>query len=96
MYTTGKLYEVEEIDVLRKAGVVIPIILRGASPSITVYVSESKPATIADMVDGIPDVSPFTGNLLLLDAMFRYVAFVGTTDGIEINNITLDEIADIS
>ena len=50
----------------------------------------------ADMVDLTPDVSPITDNVITLEGLFRYVAFVGTTDGIEFNNIALDEISDIS
>lgn len=96
MYEVDKLYQIKEIEVQRKAGSTIPMIIKGTSPSITIYGSESKPTAIADMVDLTPDVSPITDNLVVLDSLFRYIAFVGTTDGIEFNNIALTEIDDIS
>ncbi|HSH52893.1 MAG TPA: hypothetical protein VK982_14300, partial [Bacteroidales bacterium] len=92
MYTTGKLYEVEESSV-RKIGGTIPIRFIGETVSITVYGSEQRPSSLSDMADISVDISPITSaGWQNFDALPRYIAFDGTVTDIEVSNLRLDEI----
>lgn len=96
MYAKDKLYEVRNPQ-RRKAGDAIPIRFIGGTVSITIYGSEEKPDNISDMKDIASDDSPFvTADWYNFDSLPRFIAFVGTVTDIEVSNVALDLIGDIT
>lgn len=97
MYTTGKLYEVEESG-QSVIGAEIPIRLISAlTPSIVIYGSEQPPSAISDMQNIHTESTPLiVADYYRFNSLPRYIAFIGTVDDIEVSNCRLVEISDIS
>lgn len=77
----------------------IPVRLEGATVSIDILGSLTKPSTLADMTT----IGPYDGNALIEEAGWHdfnslpyYIAFVGTADIIEVDNVMMKEIGVIS
>lgn len=97
MYTTGKLYEVENSG-RGSIGVEIPIRLISAiAPSIVIYGSEQPPDAIADMQNIHTESTPLIlADYYRFNSLPRFISFVGTVDDIEVSNCRLVEVKDIS
>lgn len=97
MYTTGKLYEVEESG-QSVIGSEIPIrLISAVAPSIVIYGSEQLPSAISAMQNIHTESTPLiVADYYRFNSLPRYIAFIGTVDDIEVSNCRLVEIDDIS
>lgn len=97
MYSTGKLYEVEKSG-QGKAGDTIPIrIISAVAPSIIIYGAEETPVSVAVMQDIASGDSPFiVADYYNFASLPRFIAFIGTADDIQVSNVRLKLIGDIS
>lgn len=91
---TGRLYRLKRGNQTQTVG----IIIKGATSSVTIYGSQSKPTALTDMVD-CTDSTPLTLGAWPFSILPEYIAFDGTLDvanTIEIVGMSYEDLSAIS
>lgn len=92
----AKLYRLSRVNYQGNTGSVGGLILKGATVNVLIYGSQTKPATLTEMVD-ITETGSITAAGGYAFSLFpEYIAITGTVTSIELVNYTAEDLGAIS